>query len=51
MMPGGFTPPEQIKSPLGVPARPDARGAAGVHIVELVKTMLEKKASGIDLKG
>ena len=27
-----------------------ARGTAGAHIAELIKTMLEKKASGIDLK-
>ena len=29
--------------------RPAARGTAGAHIAELIKTMLEKKASGIDL--
>ena len=33
----------------GVPARPAGRGMAGAHIVELIKTMLEKKASGIEL--
>ena len=31
-------------------ARPAAPGAAGAHIAELIHTMLEKKASGIDLK-
>ena len=33
----------------GAPARPAGRGLAGTHIVELIKTMLEKKASGIEL--
>ena len=31
----------------GGPVRPAARGTAGAHIAELIKTMLEKKASGI----
>ena len=34
----------------GGPVRLAARGTAGAHIAELIKTMLEKKASGIDLK-
>ena len=29
---------------------PPPGGTAGAHIAELIKTMLEKKASGIDLK-
>ena len=41
-MPGEFSSPEQMKETLG--------GTAGAHIAELIKTMLEKKASGIDLK-
>ena len=47
---GEFSSPEQIKETLGGPVRPAARGTAGAHIAELIKTMLEKKASGIDLK-
>ena len=50
LMPGEFSSPEQIKETLGGPVRPAARGTAGAHIAELIKTMLEKKASGIDLK-
>ena len=34
----------------GAPVRPAARGAAGAHIAELIHTMLERKASGIDLR-
>ncbi|BDF72283.1 hypothetical protein CE91St41_32640 [Oscillospiraceae bacterium] len=34
----------------GAPARPDGRGTAGAHIAELIHTMLERKASGIDLR-
>ena len=49
-MPYGFIPPEQMKMPLGRPVRPAARGAAGAHIAELIHTMLERKASGIDLR-
>ena len=37
------------KNALGAPARLDVRGEAGAHIAELIKTMLEKRASGIDL--
>ena len=48
-MPGEFSSPEQIKETLGGPVRP-AGVTAGAHIAELIKTMLEKKASGIDLK-
>ena len=49
-MPGEFSSPEQMKETLGGgPVRPAARGTAGAHIAELIKTMLEKKASGIDL--
>ena len=33
----------------GAPARPAGRGMAGAHIAELIKTMLERKASGIEL--
>ena len=33
----------------GVPVRGDGRGMAGAHIAELIKTMLERKASGIEL--
>ena len=47
---GEFSSPEQIKETLGGPVRPAARGTAGAHIAELIKTMLEKKASGIDLR-
>ena len=36
---------------LGVPAGPAPWGMAGAHIAELIKTMLDKKASGIDLRG
>ncbi len=50
MMPGEFSSPEQMKETLGGPVRPAARGTAGAHIAKLIKTMLEKKASGIDLK-
>ena len=50
LMPGEFSLPEQIKETLGGPVRPAARGTAGAHIAELIKTMLEKKASGIDLR-
>ncbi|MCQ4683588.1 hypothetical protein [Flavonifractor plautii] len=50
LMPGEFSSPEQIKETLGGPVQPAARGTAGAHIAELIKTMLEKKASGIDLK-
>ena len=49
-MPGEFSSPEQIKETLGGPGRPPPGGTAGAHITELIKTMLEKKASGIDLK-
>ena len=50
-MPGEFSSPEQMKETLGGgPVRPAPRGTAGAHIAELIKTMLEKKASGIDLK-
>ena len=50
-MPGEFSAPEQMKETLGGgPGRPAAGGTAGAHIAELIKTMLEKKASGIDLK-
>ncbi|HIT56404.1 MAG TPA: hypothetical protein IAA94_00365 [Candidatus Galloscillospira stercoripullorum] len=35
---------------LGVPTGFFPWGMAGAHIAELIKTMLEKKASGIDLK-
>jgi len=35
---------------VGGPGRRAAAVAAGAHIAELIKTMLEKKASGIDLK-
>ena len=38
------------KNALGVPTGPAPWGMAGAHIAELIKTMLEKKASGIDLK-
>ena len=47
---GEFSSPEQMKETLGGPVRPAARGTAGAHIAKLIKTMLEKKASGIDLK-
>ncbi|MDB7917873.1 hypothetical protein [Flavonifractor plautii] len=50
LMPGEFSSPEQMKETLGGPVRPAARGTAGAHIAELIKTMLEKKASGIDLR-
>ena len=50
LMPGEFSSPEQMKEAFGSPVRPAARGTAGAHIAELIKTMLEKKASGIDLK-
>ena len=50
LMPGEFSSPEQMKETLGGPVRPAARGTAGAHIAKLIKTMLEKKASGIDLK-
>ena len=33
----------------GVPDRLAGWGMAGAHIAELIKTMLERKASGIDL--
>ena len=36
---------------LGAPTGPAPWGLAGAHIAELIKTMLEKKASGIDLRG
>ena len=49
-MPGEFSSPEQMKEAFGSPVRTDARGTAGAHIAELINTMLEKKASGIDLK-
>ena len=49
-MPGEFSSPEQMKETRGGPVRPAARGTAGAHIAELIKTMLEKKASGIDLR-
>ena len=49
-MPGEFSSPEQMKETLGGPVRPAAAVEAGAHIAELIKTMLEKKASGIDLK-
>ena len=49
-MPGEFSSPEQIKETLVGPVRPAARGTAGAHIAELINTMLEKKASGIDLR-
>ena len=49
MMPGEFSSPEQMKEAFGSPVRPAARGTAGAHIAELINTMLEKKASGIDL--
>ena len=49
-MPGEFSSPEQMTETLGGPVRPAARGTAGAHIAELIQTMLEKKASGIDLK-
>ena len=38
------------KNALGAPTGPAPWGMAGAHIAELIKTMLEKKASGIDLK-
>ena len=38
------------KNALGVPAGPAPWGMAGAHIAELIKTMLERKASGIDLR-
>ena len=41
----------EIKTGLGNPRkglRP-FRGAAGAHVAELIKTMLEKKASGVKL--
>ena len=50
LMPGEFSSPEQMKEAFGSPVRPAARGTAGAHIAELINTMLEKKASGIDLK-
>ena len=46
-MPGEFTSPEQIKCPATGPA---PWGMAGAHIAELIKTMLDKKASGIDAR-
>ena len=49
-MPGEFSSLEQMKEAFGSPVRPAARGMAGAHIAELIKTMLEKKASGIDLR-
>ncbi len=48
-MPGEFSSPEQMKETLGGPVRPAARGTAGAHIAKLIKTMLEKKASGIEI--
>ena len=39
-MPGEFSSPEQIKETLGGPVRPAARGTAGAHIAELIKTCL-----------
>ena len=39
------------KNALGVPTGPDPWGVAGAHIAELIKTMLERKTSGIDLRG
>ena len=48
-MPGESHLPGRCKCPWA-PAEPAPRGAAGAHIAELIKTMLEKKASGIDLK-
>ena len=48
LMPGEFSSPEQMKETLG--GAPCGQGTAGAHIAELIKTMLEKKASGIDLK-
>ena len=39
------------KNALGAPTGPAPWGMAGAHIAELIKTMLEKKASGIDLRG
>ena len=38
------------KNALGAPAGPAPWGMAGAHIAELIKTMLDKKASGIDLR-
>ena len=38
------------KDALGAPAGPAPWGMAGAHIAELIKTMLDKKASGIDLR-
>ena len=49
-MPGEFSTPEQMKEAFGSPVRPASRGTAGAHIAEQIKTMLEKKASGIDLR-
>ena len=49
-MPGEFSSPEQMKETLGGAPCGQPRGTAGAHIAELIKTMLEKKASGIDLK-
>ena len=50
-MPGEFSSPEQMKETLGgAPCGQPHGGTAGAHIAELIKTMLEKKASGIDLK-
>ena len=47
--PAEFTSDGRNEIAQGVPARPDGRGMAGAHIAELIKTMLEKKASGIEL--
>ena len=47
--PAEFTSGGREEIAQGAPARPAGRELAGTHIVELIKTMLEKKASGIEL--